>query len=247
MIIRKSTEEIKRIAEAGRVLRECLDKLIEAAQPGVTTKELDRLAESFIRSRGGRPTFKGYRGYPASICTSINDVVVHGIPSSTKLKEGDILGIDVGVTLREYIADAAITIGIGSISAEAQALIDATSRSLELAIEQCRVGNRIGDISHAVQSYVESQGYSVVRTLVGHGVGRQMHEDPQVPNFGLPGRGPRLLEGMVLAIEPMVNMGGPEVEVGPDNWAIYTKDGSLSAHFEHTVAITADGPRVLTI
>lgn len=229
------------------MLRECLDKLIEAAQPGVTTKELDRLAESFIRSRGARPTFKGYRGYPASICTSINDVVVHGIPSSTKLKEGDILGIDVGVTLREYIADAAITIGIGSISAEAQALLDATSRSLELAIEQCRVGNRIGDISHAVQSYVESQGYSVVRTLVGHGVGRQMHEDPQVPNFGLPGRGPRLLEGMVLAIEPMVNMGGPEVEVGPDNWAIYTKDGSLSAHFEHTVAITADGPRVLTI
>ncbi len=247
VIIRKSSVEIDRIAEAGRVLCECLSLLAQAAQPGVSTKELDRLAESFIRGRGGVPTFKGYRGYPASICASLNDVVVHGIPGAAKLKEGDILGLDVGVTLNDYVADAAISIGIGRVSPEAQQLMDVTRRSLELAIEQCVVGNRVGDISHAVQSCVEAHGYSVVRTLVGHGVGRQMHEDPQVPNFGPPGRGPRLLEGMVLAIEPMVNVGGPEVEVGPDNWAVYTSDGSLSAHFEHTVAITADGPRVLTV
>ncbi|NLE73666.1 MAG: type I methionyl aminopeptidase [Actinobacteria bacterium] len=247
MIIRKSPAEIELIAEAGKVLRACLDMLAEAAQPGVTTKELDRLAESFIRSRGGVPTFKGYRGFPASICASPNDMVVHGIPGVTKLKNGDILGIDVGVTLKDYVADAAVSVGIGAVTDEAQALMDVTQRSLELAIEQCRVDNRVGDISHAVQSYAEAHGYSVVRTLVGHGVGREMHEDPQVPNFGPPGHGPRLLEGMVLAIEPMINMGGPDVEVGPDNWAVYTVDGSLSAHFEHTVAITADGPRVLTV
>lgn len=247
MIIRKSPAEIELIAEAGRVLRACLDMLAEAAQPGVTTKELDRLAESFIRSRGGVPTFKGYRGFPASICASPNDMVVHGIPGATKLKNGDILGIDVGVTLKDYVADAAVSVGIGVVTDEARALMDVTQRSLELAIEQCRVDNRVGDISHAVQSYAEAHGYSVVRTLVGHGVGREMHEDPQVPNFGPPGHGPRLLEGMVLAIEPMINMGGPDVEVGSDNWAVYTVDGSLSAHFEHTVAITADGPRVLTV
>ncbi len=247
MIIRKSPAEIELIAQAGCVLRGCLDMLVEAAQPGVSTRELDRKAEEFIRSRGGVPTFKGYRGYPASICASPNDMVVHGIPGPTILKNGDILGIDVGVTLRDYVADAALSIGIGEVTPESQALMDATKRSLELAIEQCVVGNRVGDISHAVQSYVEALGYSVVRALVGHGVGREMHEDPQVPNFGPPGQGPRLLEGMVLAIEPMVNMGGPEVEVGSDNWAVFTKDGSLSAHFEHTVAITADGPRVLTV
>ena len=247
MIIRKSPAEIELIAQAGCVLRGCLDMLVEAAQPGVSTRELDRKAEEFIRSRGGVPTFKGYRGFPASICASPNDMVVHGIPGPTILKNGDILGIDVGVTLRDYVADAALSIGIGEVTPESQALMDATKRSLELAIEQCVVGNRVGDISHAVQSYVEALGYSVVRALVGHGVGREMHEDPQVPNFGPPGQGPRLLEGMVLAIEPMVNMGGPEVEVGSDNWAVFTKDGSLSAHFEHTVAITADGPRVLTV
>ncbi len=247
MIIRKSPAEIELIAQAGCVLRGCLDMLVEAAQPGVSTRELDRKAEEFIRSRGGVPTFKGYRGYPASICASPNDMVVHGIPGPTILKNGDILGIDVGVTLRDYVADAALSIGIGEVTPESQALMDATKRSVELAIEQCVVGNRVGDISHAVQSYVEALGYSVVRALVGHGVGREMHEDPQVPNFGPPGQGPRLLEGMVLAIEPMVNMGGPEVEVGSDNWAVFTKDGSLSAHFEHTVAITADGPRVLTV
>ncbi len=241
MIIRKSPAEIELIAQAGCVLRGCLDMLVEAAQPGVSTRELDRKAEEFIRSRGGVPTFKGYRGYPASICASPNDMVVHGIPGPTILKNGDILGIDVGVTLRDYVADAALSIGIGEVTPESQALMDATKRSLELAIEQCVVGNRVGDISHAVQSYVEALGYSVVRALVGHGVGREMHEDPQVPNFGPPGQGPRLLEGMVLAIEPMVNMGGPEVEVGSDNWAVFTKDGSLS------VAITADGPRVLTV
>lgn len=247
MIIRKSEAEIERIAEAGRILRGCLDMLTEAAQPGISTRELDRLAERHIRSAGAIPTFKGYRGFPGSICVSPNDMVVHGIPGATRLKQGDIVGIDVGVTFREYVADAAVSIPIGEISAQAQALLEATSRSLELAIEQCRVGNRVGDISHAVQSYAESRGYSVVRSLVGHGVGREMHEDPQVPNFGRPGQGPRLLEGIVLAIEPMVNAGGPDVEVGDDRWAVYTADGSLSAHFEHTVAVTADGPRILTV
>ncbi|NLT34888.1 MAG: type I methionyl aminopeptidase [Gaiellales bacterium] len=247
MIIRKSEAEIERIAAAGRILRGCLDMLTEAAEPGISTKELDRLAERFIRSAGAIPTFKGYRGFPGSICASPNDMVVHGIPGATRLKEGDIVGIDVGVTFKEYVADAAVSIPIGEISAEARALLEATRRALEMGVEQCRAGNRVGDISHAVQTHAESKGYSVVRTLVGHGVGREMHEDPQVPNFGRPGQGPRLLEGIVLAIEPMVNAGGPDVEVGEDRWAVYTADGSLSAHFEHTVAVTADGPRILTV
>jgi len=220
--------------------------LAEAAKPGVTTEALDHLAEDYIRGHGGIPTFKGYRDFPGSICASLNDMVVHGIPDDTSLVDGDILGLDVGVTLDEFVADAALTVGIGRISAEAQALMDATRASLGKAVEQCVVGNRIGDISHAVQSYVEARGYSVVRTLVGHGVGRDMHEDPQVPNFGPAGRGPRLTEGTVLAIEPMINLGGHDVYVGSDRWAIYTTDGSLSAHFEHTVAVTAAGPRVLT-
>lgn len=247
MIIRKSEAEIERIAEAGRILRGCLDMLTAAAVPGISTKELDRLAERFIRSAGAVPTFKGYRGFPGSICASPNDMVVHGIPGATRLEEGDILGLDVGVTYQEYVADAAQSIPIGQVSAEALDLMETTKRSLELGIEQCRLGNRIGDIAHAVQKHAESKGYSVVRSLVGHGVGREMHEDPQVPNFGSPGQGPRLLEGMVLAIEPMVNAGGPDVEVGEDRWAVYTADGSLSAHFEHTVAITAQGPRILTL
>jgi methionyl aminopeptidase len=246
VIIRKSSAELERMARAGRVVQGCLRMLSEAAKPGVTTAALDRLAEDYIRGHGGIPTFKGYRGFPGSICASLNDMVVHGIPDGTSLVDGDILGLDVGVTLDEFVADAALSVGIGRISAEAQALMDATQASLGKAIEQCVVGNRIGDISHAVQSYVEARGYSVVRTLVGHGVGRDMHEDPQVPNFGPPGRGPRLTEGTVLAIEPMINLGGHDVYVGSDGWAIYTTDGSLSAHFEHTVAVTAAGPRVLT-
>lgn len=246
MIILKSEREIDVIAQAGRIVRGCLDMLAEAVEPGVSTRELDRLAEDFIRGRGGVPTFKGYRGFPGSICTSPNDMVVHGIPGATRLKEGDILGIDVGVTYEEFIADAAVTVPVGAISEQARSLMEATRESLMLAVEQCVPGRRVGDISHAVQTHVEARGYSVVRSLVGHGVGREMHEEPQVPNFGRPGRGPRLSEGMVLAIEPMVNIGEYEVEVGSDSWSIYTRDGSLSAHFEHTVAVTADGPRVLT-
>lgn len=247
MIILKTSQELDVIARAGRILRGCLDVLAEAVEPGVSTRELDRLAEEYIRGCGGVPTFKGYRGFPGSICTSPNDMVVHGIPGATRLREGDILGIDVGVTYQDFIADAAVTVPVGVISDEAQALVTATEESLMLAVEQCRSGHRVGDISHTVQTHVEARGYSVVRSLVGHGVGRDMHEEPQVPNFGRPGRGPRLSEGMVLAIEPMVNIGGYEVEVGSDTWSIFTKDGSLSAHFEHTVAVTADGPRLLTV
>lgn len=234
------------MARAGRVVRGCLDMLSDAAKPGVTTGELDALAERYIRGYGGVPTFKGYHEFPGSICASPNDMVVHGIPGDVRLVGGDILGLDVGVTLDDFVADAAITVAIGPISAEAQALMDATREALGKAIEQCIPGNRVGDISHAVQSYVEARGYSVVRTLVGHGVGRDMHEDPQVPNFGPAGRGPRLTEGTVVAIEPMINLGRHDVAVGVDGWAIYTKDGSLSAHFEHTVAVTSAGPRVLT-
>lgn len=234
------------MARAGKIVRGCLEMLAKHVEPGVTTKELDRLAEKYIRAHGGIPTFKGYRGFPGSICASPNNMVVHGIPGRLRLREGDILGIDVGVTLEGYIADAAVTVPVGEISEEAKALLRVTEESLYRGIAQCWVGNRVGDISHAVQSYVEAHGYSVVRAMVGHGVGREMHEDPQVPNYGPPGQGPELREGMVLAIEPMVNMGGYEVEVGPDSWAVYTKDGSLSAHFEHTVAITRTGPRILT-
>ena len=247
MIIRKSEAEIEKMARAGDVVRGCLDLLADEITPGVTTKELDRLAEKYIRAEGGIPTFKGYRGFPASICTSPNSMVVHGIPGKTRLNEGDIVGVDVGVTLDGYIADAAMTYAVGDISELAQRLMDVTQESLNRAITQCEVGHRVGDISHAVQTYVESHGFSVVRSMVGHGVGREMHEDPQVPNYGPPGQGPELRDGMVLAIEPMVNAGGYDVEMGDDSWAIYTQDGSLSAHFEHTVAITRNGPRLLTV
>lgn len=229
------------------MVRGCLDLIGRAIEPGITTKELDRLAERYIRGEGGLPTFKGYRGFPGSICASPNDMVVHGIPGKIRLHEGDILGVDVGVTMEGYVADAASTFPVGEISEEAARLLQVTEESLMKGIAQCHIGNRVGDISHAVQTYAEAHGYSVVRSMVGHGIGRDMHEDPQVPNFGPPGQGPELREGMVLAIEPMVNMGGFEVEVGEDTWAIYTKDGSLSAHFEHTVAITKNGPRILTV
>ena len=246
MIVRKSAGEIAKIAAAGAILADCIDALTEVATPGVTTAELDRLAEKFIRQHRGVPTFLGYRGFPASICASPNDMVVHGIPGKVRLREGDILGVDVGVTMEGYIADAAMTFPIGDISEEARRLLRATEESLAKGIEQCKVGNRVGDISHAVQVHAESHGYAVVQSMVGHGVGRDMHEDPQVPNFGPPHQGPELREGMVLAIEPMVNAGGYQVEMGEDGWAIYTRDGSLSAHFEHTVAITNNGPRILT-
>jgi len=246
VIIRKSQAEIEKMALAGKVVRECLDLLEREARPGVTTGELDRLAEKFIRSKGGVPTFKGYRGFPGSICTSPNDMVVHGIPGRVRLREGDILGVDVGVTMEGYIADAAATYPVGEISEQARELLRVTEEALWKGIAQCQIGNRVGDISHAVQTHAGAHGFSVVESMVGHGVGREMHEDPQVPNFGPPGQGPELREGMVLAIEPMVNVGGCEVELGDDSWAIYTKDGSLSAHFEHTVAITKAGPRPLT-
>jgi len=246
VIVRKSHAEIETIAVAGGILAGCLEALAEEAKPGVATRELDDLADTYIRERGALPTFKGYRGFPKSICASPNDMVVHGIPGKFKLRPGDILSLDVGVTHDGFVADAALTVPIGRVSAKAAKLMDVTAASLEAGIEHCRPGERLGDLSHAVQEVVEAAGFSVVRSLVGHGVGRQMHEDPQIPNFGEPGRGPRLEPGMVFAIEPMVNAGGHEVFVAKDGWSIHTADGSLSAHFEHTVAITEDGPRVLT-
>jgi methionyl aminopeptidase len=246
VIIRKAAGEIERMARAGEVVADALALLGEHARPGVTTQQLDELADEFIRSRGGTPTFKGYRGYPASICASPNSMVVHGIPSMYALREGDILSVDVGVTLDGFVADSAYTFPIGEVSDEAEHLLEGCQAALAAGIEQCRVGNRLSDISHAIQVATEREGFSVVRSLVGHGVGRSMHEEPQIPNFGEPGRGPQLAEGMTFAIEPMINVGRPEIYVHDDDWSISTADGSLSAHFEHTVAITEAGPRILT-
>jgi methionyl aminopeptidase len=218
----------------------------ERARPGVTTEELDGIAEDFIRSQGGFPTFKGYRGYPASICTSPNDMVVHGIPRPYALADGDILSVDVGVTLDGFVADSAYTFPIGEVAPDAEHLLEACKGALAAGIAECRSGNRLSDISHAIQAATEEQGFSVIRSLVGHGVGRAMHEEPQIPNYGPPVRGPVLAAGMTFAIEPMINAGGPDVVVHDDEWSISTEDGSLSAHFEHTVAITEDGPRILT-
>jgi len=246
VIIKKSPAEIEQMARAGVVLAATLDLLEGAIRPGATTKELDGLAERFIRSRGAKPTFKGYRGFPASICASPNAMIVHGIPGPYRLKSGDIISIDVGVTLDGWVADAARTFAVGEIDDRARNLLDATERSLHTGVAAARAGNRMGDLSNAIQQAAEQAGLSVVRSLVGHGVGRSMHEDPQVPNYGRPGKGPLLEEGMVLAIEPMTTAGSAEVRVGADNWAIYARDGSPAAHFEFTVAITGDGPRVLT-
>ncbi|HKD32893.1 MAG TPA: type I methionyl aminopeptidase [Gaiellaceae bacterium] len=247
MIIRKSPQEIERMARAGEVVADVLAQLGERARPGVTTEELDAFADEFVRSRGGIPTFKGYRGYPASICTSPNDMVVHGIPGMFALSEGDILSVDVGVTLDGFVADSAYTFPIGEISPEAERLLEGCKAALAAGIDQCRPGNRLSDISHAIQVVTEEHGFSVVRSLVGHGVGRSMHEEPQIPNFGEPGRGPLLSPGMTFAIEPMINAGGPDVVLHDDQWSISTSDSSLSAHFEHTVAITEDAPRILTL
>ena len=247
MIIRKSTAEIERMARAGRVVVDTLTLLGEHIRPSTTTAELDALAEEFIRSQGGAPTFKGYRGYPASICTSPNDMIVHGIPGSYALEEGDILSIDVGVTLGGYVADSAYTFAVGGINPETERLLEVCQDALAAGVEQCQPGGRLSDISHAVQRVTEENGYSIVRALVGHGVGRSMHEDPQIPNFGPPGRGPELAPGMVFAIEPMINAGGPDIQLADDRWSISTADGSLSAHFEHTVAVTEAGPRILTL
>jgi len=246
VINRKSPGQIEKMARAGEVVAGCLAMMRKICVPGITTVELDRAAEKFIREHGGVPTFKGYRGFPASICASPNTMVVHGIPGEYRVSEGDIISLDVGVTLRGWVADAALTVEVGEAGPLARRLLEVTEASLRRAIAKCRPGNHLGDVSHAVQEHVEANGFAVVRTLVGHGIGRQMHEDPQIPNYGESGTGPELLEGMVLAIEPMVNAGGHKVVVGDDSWAISTADGSLSAHFEHTVAITDAGPRVLT-
>jgi methionyl aminopeptidase len=246
VIIRKAAGEIERMARAGEVVADTLALIGEHARPGVTTQDLDELADEHIRARGGTPTFKGYRGYPASICASPNAMVVHGIPGLYSLRDGDILSVDVGVTLDGFVADSAYTFPIGEVSQEAERLLEGCQAALAAGIEQCRVGNRLSDISHAIQKTTEEQGFSVVRSLVGHGVGRSMHEEPQIPNYGEPGRGPQLAEGMTFAIEPMITAGGPEVVLHDDEWSISSADGSLAAHFEHTVAITVEGPRILT-
>ena len=246
MIIRKSKGEIETMARAGRVVAETLRRLGERIEPGVTTKELDDVAEDYIRSQDGVPTFKGYRGFPASICASPNSMVVHGIPGSYRLDEGDLLSIDVGVTLDGFVADSAYTFAVGKVDGEAKRLLEVCQAALAAGIAEARADNHVQDISAAVQRTTEEAGFSVVRSLVGHGIGRSMHEEPQVPNFGEPGRGPLLAPGMTLAIEPMINAGGPDVWVADDRWSISTDDGSLSAHFEHTVAVTENGPLVLT-
>jgi methionyl aminopeptidase len=246
MIIRKSPEEVDKIADAGQILARCLTMLRGKARPGVTTGDLDQAAEKFIRSQGATPAFKGYRGFPGSICASPNSMVVHGIPGPFKLSRGDILSIDVGVVLDGWVADAAITVPIGQVSPVARKLLETTKAALFDAAEQIRPGNHLGDVSHAVQKRVEADGFSVVRSLVGHGIGRDMHEDPQIPNFGEPGTGVELLPGMVLAVEPMVNVGDHAIRMGSDNWSVYSQDGSLAAHFEHSVAVTEEGPRILT-
>jgi len=247
MIILKSKEEIDKIARASQVVAEVLQELRNLAKAGVTTEELDQAAERMIRNRKAIPAFKGYRNFPATLCVSVNEQVVHGIPSPKRvLKNGDIVGLDLGAICDGYYGDSAITVSVGEVPDPVRRLIEVTRESLERGIAQVREGGRLSDISHAVQSHVEEAGFSVVRDFVGHGIGRSLHEEPQIPNFGEPGRGPRLKTGMVLAIEPMVNMGGPEVKVLKDGWTAVTEDGSWSAHFEHTVAVSKDGPVVLS-
>ncbi|MBI1797775.1 MAG: type I methionyl aminopeptidase [Candidatus Eisenbacteria bacterium] len=243
----RGREEVEAIRKAAKLVARTLEMLRDEMRPGVTTGTLDRLAEAFIRDHGGRPAFKGYRGFPASICPSVNDEVVHGIPGDRALVEGDIVGTDVGVELDGYFGDAAMTFPVGRIDAGAERLLQVTREALMKGVAQAKAGNRVGDISHAIQSHVEQHGFTVVRSLVGHGIGRQMHEEPQVPNYGTPDRGPRLMAGQVLAIEPMVNAGVADVVTREDGWTVVTKDGALSAHFEHTVAVGPDGPDILSL
>jgi methionyl aminopeptidase len=245
-IIKKTPEQLEAMAAAGAIQARCLQMLQAKVRPGVTTKQLDETAEKFIRSQGAVPSFKGYRGFPGSICASPNSMVVHGIPGPYELQKADIISIDIGITYEGWVADAAVTIPVGEVSDETAQLIKTTRASLFDGIAMARAGNRLSDISHAIQARVELDGLAVIRSLVGHGVGREMHEDPQIPNFGDPGKGPELEEGMVLAIEPMVNAGSPEIRMGNDGWAVYSEDDSMAAHFEFTVAVTADGPRILT-
>jgi methionyl aminopeptidase len=246
MIIKKSPEEIERMAAAGAILVRTMNLLQGKVRPGVTTKDLDEAAERFIRSQGATPAFKGYRGFPGSICASPNSMIVHGIPGPYKLKRGDILSVDIGVVLDGWVADAARTFPVGPISPVAEKLLRVTRKSLMVAVPEVRAGNHLGDIGHAIQSHVEAEGLSIVRSLVGHGIGREMHEDPQIPNYGAPGSGVELEEGMVLAIEPMVTAGRHAIRVADDQWSIFSQDDSLAAHFEFTIAVTSDGPRVLT-
>jgi methionyl aminopeptidase len=246
MIVLRSKAEIGLIREAGKIVALALLRLKKNALAGISTAELDQIANDEIRKHGGKPAFKNYKGFPANICTSINEVVVHGIPSSRKLKDHDIISFDVGVKYRDYFADAAITVPVGSIDNETKKLLKVTEEALLKGIDEARPGNRLTDISHRVQEHVESNGFSVVRAFVGHGIGTKIHEEPEIPNYGNPNRGPRLEAGMILAIEPMVNTGSFDVAILEDGWTVVTKDGQISAHFEHTIAITEDGPEILT-
>lgn len=246
MIILKSQRELNYLRDAGRIVAETLEEIKKAVKPDVTTLELDRIAEQYIKSKGAIPAFKGYHGFPGNICASVNEEVVHGIPGLKRLKDGDNVSIDIGAIISGYCGDAAITVPVGHVDAEVEKLIEVTEQSLYKGIEKAIAGNRLSDISHSIQTFAEGHGYGVVRDFVGHGIGRNMHEDPQVPNYGLPGRGPRLKAGMTLAIEPMINAGTHEVKTLSDNWTVVTADGKRSAHFEHTIAITADGPEILT-
>ncbi len=246
MVYLRDRREIEAIREAARLVAKTLDMLGREIRPGVTTAALDRLAETFIRDHGGRPAFKGYRGFPASICPSVNEEVVHAIPGPRRLDEGDLVGVDVGVEMGGYYGDSARTFAVGTVGEETERLMRVTREALMEGIARARGGNRVGDISHAIQTHVEHHGFSIVRSLVGHGIGREMHEEPAVPNFGPPDRGPRLMIGQVLAIEPMVNAGGSDVVTREDGWTVVTKDGSRSAHFEHTIAIGPNGPEILS-
>ena len=247
MIICKSPAELEKMRAANQLVAQVLEGLAAMVAPGISTADLDAAAESKVRAAGAEPAFKGYRGYPATLCASVNEQVVHGIPNRQPMKSGDIISLDMGVKLDGYYGDSAVTVPVGSVSDEVTRLLRVTQEALEAGIAQVKVGGRISDIGHAIQKYVEAQGFSVVREFVGHGIGASLHEEPQIANYGEPGRGPRLAEGMTLAIEPMVNMGKAPVKVLSDGWTAVTKDGSLSAHFEHTVAVTKDGPLVLTL
>jgi methionyl aminopeptidase len=247
VIIRKSPQELERMRRAGRVVGETIGRLLEAVRPGLTTADLDRIADEHMRAAGAVPSFKGYRGFPASICTSLNEEIVHGIPGHRRLEEGDLLSLDVGAIWEGYHGDSAVTVFVGEPrSDQAEKLVRVTEEALEAGIAQIRSGNRLSDVSHAVQQVAEGAGFSVVREYVGHGIGQSLHEDPPVPNYGPPGRGPELRPGLVLAVEPMVNVGGWETRLLPDEWTVVTADKSLAAHFEHTIAVTEEGPEVLT-
>ncbi len=247
MITIKSAREIELMRRSGKITGKTLTRLIQAARPGVTTQDLDRIAEESIRSMGGVPTFKGYNGYPASICTSVNDQVVHAIPGPYVLRDGDLLSIDIGTTLEGYVSDSAVTLAIGNVPENGLRLLRVTQECLMLAIAQMRVGNHLGDIGAAVQRHAENHGFGVVRELVGHGIGTKMHEEPQVPNYGKPATGIELRKGLVLAIEPMITEGTWRVRTLDDGWTVVTQDGKLAAHFEHTIALTDEGPRILTL